>query len=61
LKGGNGRTVELLTVENLIALLTLTSFEVVLGIHNVIFLSILVSKLPPEQQAKARNSGLAIP
>jgi predicted tellurium resistance membrane protein TerC len=41
-----------------IALLTLTLLEIVLGIDNVIFISILVGKLPQEQQKKARNLGL---
>lgn len=43
-----------------IALLTLTSLEIVLGIDNVIFISILAGKLPTDQQAKARNVGLAL-
>jgi predicted tellurium resistance membrane protein TerC len=43
-----------------IALLTLTILEIVLGIDNVIFISILASKLPPEQQARARQTGLAL-
>jgi predicted tellurium resistance membrane protein TerC len=42
-----------------IALLTLTVLEVVLGIDNVIFISILAGKLPGEQQKKARLIGLA--
>jgi predicted tellurium resistance membrane protein TerC len=42
-----------------IALLTLTVLEVVLGIDNVIFISILAGKLPQHQQKKARNIGLA--
>jgi predicted tellurium resistance membrane protein TerC len=42
-----------------IALLTLTMLEIVLGIDNVIFISILAGKLPPDQQKKARNIGLA--
>lgn len=41
-----------------IALITLTSLEVVLGIDNIIFISILASKLPVEQQARARRIGL---
>lgn len=41
------------------ALLTLTALEIVLGIDNIIFLSIVVSKLPQEQQASARTLGLA--
>jgi predicted tellurium resistance membrane protein TerC len=42
-----------------IALLTLTLLEIVLGIDNVIFISILAGKLPPSEQAKARTIGLA--
>ena len=41
------------------ALLTLTALEIVLGIDNIIFISIIVAKLPPEQQASARTLGLA--
>lgn len=41
-----------------ISLLTLTFLEVVLGVDNIIFVSILSDKLPKEQQAKARNIGL---
>ena len=44
--------------ENWIALLTLTALEVVLGIDNVIFISILAGKLPEAQQGKARRLGL---
>ena len=43
-----------------IALLTLTSLEIVLGIDNVIFISILAGKLPTDQQAKARTVGLSL-
>ncbi len=43
-----------------IGLLTLTVLEVVLGIDNVIFISILAGKLPAEQQARARQVGLAL-
>ncbi len=49
---------ELLTTENLIALLTLTALEIVLGIDNIIFLSILTGKLPAEDRARARRIGL---
>lgn len=41
-----------------IALLTLTFLEIVLGIDNIVFLSIMSSKLPQEKQAKARTIGL---
>ncbi len=43
-----------------IAFLTLTSLEIVLGIDNIVFISILAGKLPREQQAKARRVGLAL-
>jgi predicted tellurium resistance membrane protein TerC len=43
-----------------ISLLTLTGLEIVLGIDNVIFISILAGKLPKEQQAKARQLGLTL-
>jgi len=51
---------ELFTSENLIALLTLTSLEIVLGIDNIVFISILVQKLPKAQQAGARRIGLLL-
>ena len=41
-----------------VGLLTLTSLEIVLGIDNIIFISILAGKLPPSDQAKARKLGL---
>jgi predicted tellurium resistance membrane protein TerC len=50
----------LLTSENLVALLTLTALEVVLGIDNIVFISILTGKLPPERQAGARRIGLLL-
>jgi predicted tellurium resistance membrane protein TerC len=43
-----------------ISLLTLTGLEIVLGIDNIIFISILAGKLPREQQAKARQMGLGL-
>ena len=46
--------------ETWIALLTLTTLEVVLGIDNIVFISILSSKLPPNQQSRGRNIGLAL-
>jgi predicted tellurium resistance membrane protein TerC len=51
---------ELFTTESLIALLTLTSLEIVLGIDNIVFISILVAKLPKERQASARRIGLLL-
>jgi predicted tellurium resistance membrane protein TerC len=43
-----------------IALITLTSLEIVLGIDNIIFISILAGRLPSEQQNRARVLGLAV-
>ena len=43
-----------------IALLTLTTLEVVLGIDNIVFISILAGKLPEDQQERARNLGLSL-
>ncbi len=43
-----------------VSLLTLTLLEIVLGIDNIIFISILAGKLPKEQQAKARQLGLGL-
>ncbi|MEQ9364529.1 MAG: TerC family protein, partial [Leptospirales bacterium] len=43
-----------------IALLTLTLLEIVLGIDNIVFISILSAKLPPHQQEQARFVGLAV-
>ena len=42
-----------------LALLTLCFLEVVLGIDNIIFISIVSNKLPEELRKKARNTGLA--
>ncbi|HEX6216377.1 MAG TPA: TerC family protein [Vicinamibacterales bacterium] len=47
-----------LSADGLVALVTLTVLEVVLGIDNVIFISILAGKLPKDQQEKARRIGL---
>lgn len=49
-----------LTPDLIVAFLTLLVLEIVLGVDNVIFISILASKLPVEQQAKARNLGLTL-
>lgn len=43
-----------------IAFLTLVALELVLGVDNVIFISILAGKLPHQQQAKARRTGIAM-
>lgn len=48
-----------LQTETWIALLTLTFLEIVLGVDNIIFISIVSNKLPESQQAKARSLGLA--
>jgi len=42
------------------ALLTLTALEIVLGIDNVIFLSVIVARIPPPQARRARQIGLAL-
>lgn len=42
------------------AFATLTALELVLGIDNVVFISILVERLPPAQQARARRIGLGL-
>jgi predicted tellurium resistance membrane protein TerC len=47
-----------LTTDGLIALITLTFLEIVLGVDNVIFISILSGKLPPQTQLRARRVGL---
>jgi predicted tellurium resistance membrane protein TerC len=49
-----------LQAENWVALLTLTFLEIVLGIDNIIFISIVTNKLPEAQQGKARNIGLLL-
>jgi predicted tellurium resistance membrane protein TerC len=52
---------ELLTQpETWISLATLSAMEVVLGLDNIVFLSILVGRLPPAQQPSARRIGLAL-
>jgi len=51
---------DLFTAENLIALLTLTVLEIVLGIDNIIFIAILSGKLPAEQQDRARKMGIGL-
>jgi predicted tellurium resistance membrane protein TerC len=52
---------ELLTDPNAwITFVTLSALEIVLGIDNIIFISILVSRLPPERRESARITGLAL-
>ena len=48
------------TPEGWVALATLFALEVVLGIDNIVFLSILVGRLPPERRELARKSGLGL-
>lgn len=43
-----------------VSLLTLTALEIVLGVDNIIFISILAGKLPRERQARARTTGLML-
>ncbi len=50
----------LFTSEALMAFITLSFLEVVLGIDNIIFISLLTNKLPRENQAKARTAGIAL-
>jgi predicted tellurium resistance membrane protein TerC len=49
-----------LTSASLTALVTLTAMETVLGIDNIIFIAILVGRLPPEKQNKIRNLGIGL-
>ena len=49
----------LFSVENAMALATLTTLEIVLGIDNIVFIAILTQKLPVNRQALARRIGLA--
>ena len=61
--GGHGAAegiTSLWSAQAIIALVTLTILEIVLGIDNIIFISVLADKLPPEQQGKARTVGLAL-
>ncbi len=51
---------DLISLNDLIAVVTLTLLEIVLGIDNIIFISILVGRLPLEQQKKGRLIGLSI-
>lgn len=50
----------LLTVDGLIGLFTLTLLELVLGIDNIVFISIITARLPLEKQRRARNIGLML-
>jgi predicted tellurium resistance membrane protein TerC len=46
-------------LETWLALLSLTALEIVLGVDNIVFLTIMAAKLPPEQRARARLLGLS--
>jgi predicted tellurium resistance membrane protein TerC len=50
----------LLTTEGIVSLLTLTFLEIVLGIDNIVFISITAGRLPKPDQKKARNLGLVL-
>lgn len=50
----------LFTLDGLVTFITLSFLEIILGIDNLLFLSIISAKLPRNQQAKARRIGLAI-
>ncbi|MCB0510115.1 MAG: TerC family protein, partial [Bacteroidetes bacterium] len=51
---------EILAPEMLIALLTLIFLEIILGVDNIIFISLVTNKLPVEKQGRARNIGLSL-
>jgi predicted tellurium resistance membrane protein TerC len=51
---------DFLTADVIVGFLTLLALEIVLGIDNIVFLSILAGKLPANQQKKARRVGLAL-
>ncbi len=48
------------TLEGWVSLLSLSAMEIVLGIDNIVFISILTAKLPVEQRARARSVGLSL-
>lgn len=48
------------TADGMIGLVTLTLLELVLGIDNIVFISIITSRLPEEKQARGRNIGLIL-
>ncbi len=50
----------LATFEGWISLLSLCAMEIVLGIDNIVFISILTAKLPKAEQARGRSLGLAL-
>lgn len=48
----------LLSIENLLALVTLTGMEIVLGVDNIVFLAVITGRLPAARQTAARRTGL---
>ena len=46
--------------ETWIALITLIALEIVLGIDNIVFISILVGNLPPQERERARRLGIGL-
>ena len=50
----------LLTGDAIMALLTLTLMEIVLGIDNIVFIAIITGRLPPEKRSFARRFGLVL-
>lgn len=51
---------DIVTSSNILALISLTFLEIILGIDNIIFITILTDKLPKEKQALAKNIGLVL-
>lgn len=51
---------EMLSAEGLVSLLTLTFLEIVLGIDNIVFISIVSGRLPVHEQGRARNIGIIL-
>jgi predicted tellurium resistance membrane protein TerC len=51
---------EIFTLSNFIAFLTLSALEIVLGIDNIVFIAIITNRLPAEQQTRARKIGLLL-
>ena len=49
-----------LSTEGLISLFTLAMMEIILGIDNIVFISIVAGKLPEEQEGRARTLGLLL-
>jgi predicted tellurium resistance membrane protein TerC len=52
--------IELFTTENMVAFVTLTFLEIILGIDNIIFIAILAGRLPPEKRDFARQLGISM-